>query len=132
MTHRSFLKGVVIALSVLVLPLVVHAQAPYPPQPSAPPAAPVPQPTQIPQQQPTEYAFRPDLTNPQYGECLRLEKHWQALWQNYYQLYYQHRMMNPNDPAYSQLTYHVRAVKQQLDNAWQQFSSQCIYFPTRR
>ena len=132
MAYRSFSRGVVIALSALVLPLVVCAQAPYPVQPGVPPAAPAPQPTQIPQQQPTEYAFRPDLTNPQYGECLGLEKQWQTLWQNYYQLYYQHRMMNPNDPAYSQLTYHVRTLKQQLDNAWQQFSSQCIYFPTRR
>jgi len=84
-------------------------------------------------QQPLEYAFRPDLTNPEYGECLRLEKNWQALWQRYAQAYQQFMMMRPNDPQYRQMAAYAQGIKQQLDAAWNAFSGKCVYFsPPRR
>jgi len=82
-------------------------------------------------QQPLEYAFRPDLSNPEFGMCLKLEKNWKALWDNYYQLYHQIRMMSPQDPRYGQMTYYANMVKSQLDSAWHDFSSKCVYFPQR-
>jgi outer membrane biosynthesis protein TonB len=36
-----------------------------------------PQPSYQAQGRPSEYAFRPNLTNPEYGQCLNLEKRWQ-------------------------------------------------------
>src|SRR5271157_2435596 len=62
-----------------------HPQAqPAPGHPQAPPAQPMQPPAPGPpaqqQQMPGEYAFRADLTNPQYGECLGLERTWQANW----------------------------------------------------
>jgi len=98
---------------------------PQQPMQPGPPAAPQ-------QEQPMEYAFRPDLTNPQYGQCLEMEKHWQAQWRQYYQFYHQHRTMNPSDPQYAQMTHYVQMLKQQLDHAWANFSSQCIHYPSRR
>ena len=83
-------------------------------------------------QQPLEYAFRPDLSNPQYGECLNLERRWKNLWQTYYQLYNQARMMNPSDPQYAQMANYVNYMKRQLDSAWADFSQRCVYFPNRR
>jgi hypothetical protein len=112
-------------------PATLWAQAPYAPQaPMMPPQGPPAQGGQG--QQPSEYAFKPDLSNPQYGQCLQMERQWKGLWNQYYQLYYQHRQMNPADPSYGQLSHHLGALKMQLDAAWQQFSSQCIYFRSRR
>ncbi len=79
-------------------------------------------------QPPLEYAFRPDLTNPQYGECLQLEKNWRALAERYYQLYSQARAMQ-NHPGYAQMTWRLRTLRGQMDAAWQTFSSRCVYFP---
>lgn len=79
-------------------------------------------------QPPLEYAFRPDLTNPQYGECLRMEKNWRALWERYYQLYSQALAMR-NHPGYAQMTWRLQTLRRQLDAAWQTFSSQCVYYP---
>ncbi len=146
---------VCIIMLIGLIPVTCFAQAPYAPLPTAPqapgmppgqpayppnvpvrpqpaPGAPV-QPQQVPQQQdqPLEYAFRPDLTNPEFGMCLNLEKRWKDMWQRYYQLYSQARMTNPNDPQYAQLTYYARMVKSQLDAAWNDFSSRCVYFPNR-
>lgn len=63
--------------------------------------------------------------------CLKLEKNWKALWDSYYQLYHQIRMMSPQDPRYGQMTYYANMVKSQLDSAWHDFSSKCVYFPQR-
>lgn len=143
-------------MTIWLIPAICPAQAPYPPptpmappppgpgqvQPMLPPQAPVQQqpapgmPMQ-PQQPPgqgsgsLEYAFRPDLTNPEFGVCLNLEKQWKDLWQHYYQLYSQIRTMNPNDPRYARLTYYAQGMKAQLDAAWNDFSSRCVYFPQR-
>lgn len=129
---RSFVCNGFFWLLLAVIASSGWAQGPYPPQTGPPPGAYGPPMGQAPEQQPLEYAFRPDLTNPQYGQCLQIEKQWRHLWEQYYQYYQQHRTMNPADPAYAQLTWHLRNLKQQLDAAWSQFSSQCIYFPTRR
>ena len=132
MMRRGLLCCGLLCLMLAVISSGGLAQAPYPPQTGPPPGAPAPPMRQAPQDQPTEYAYRPDLTNPQFGQCLQMEKQWRHLWEQYYQYYHQHRMMNPADPAYTQLTWHLRNLKQQLDAAWNQFSSQCIYFPTHR
>ena len=148
-----------VAMMIVLIPVIGLAQTPlgpgprapsvpqmYPPSPTNPPQAPVqpgppgqpvqpqpvqPQPGQSQGGHPSEYAFRPDLSNPEFGRCLNLEKRWKALWQRYYQLYNQARMMNPNDRQYAQLTYYVQVVKQQLDAAWREFSGKCVYFPER-
>jgi len=108
------------------------AQGPFPGQ--SPPAQPMgpPQTVPLPQQHPAQYAFRPDLTNPEFGECLNLEKVWKGLWQQYAQEYQRARMMNPRDPQYAQMTFYLRNLKQQLDAAWQTFSGRCVYFPENR
>jgi hypothetical protein len=126
-----------------ILSAAAWAQAPYgqpplPPggqgyQPMIPQQPMQPGPPAAPQQeQPSEYAFRPDLTNPQFGQCLQMEKQWQALWNQYYHFYDQHRMMNPADDSYRAMTQYVLSLRQQLDQAWAAFSAQCIYFPSRR
>jgi hypothetical protein len=130
----------VLAIAMIILPIAAWSQSPYPPQapysaqrPVAPgpaPSQPMPQAPQ--QQQPLEYAFRPDLTNPEYGECLRMEKNWQALWQRYAQAYQQFMMMRPTDPQYRQMAVYAQGIKQQLDAAWNAFSGRCVYFPQRR
>jgi hypothetical protein len=109
-------------------PAPVYPQ-PQPAQPMRPPA-PAP-PAQQPQQAPGEYAFRGDLTNPQYGECLALERTWQANWHRYAAEYRRATMMNPRDPNYPQMTWYIQSLKQQLDQSWNIFSSKCVYFPTR-
>lgn len=131
MMHRGFICNGVFWVMLAVIPCTGWTQAQYPPQAGPPPGAYGPPPAQVPQQ-PLEYAFRPDLTNPEYGQCLQMEKYWQNLWQQYYQIYQRHRMTNPSDPAYAQLTWQAGNVKQQLDAAWNDFSSRCIYFPSRR
>lgn len=78
-----------------------------------------------------EYAFRPDLTNPEYGECLQLERNWKNLYHKYYQMYSYVRTMSPGDPQYAQTAYYVQHLKSQLDMAWNSFSSKCVYFPRR-
>lgn len=121
---------VFVALLVIVTAASVTAQGPYPvPRPPAPQQA-HPPPPQVPQQ-PLEYAFRPELTNPEYGECLTLEKNWRDCWNRYYQLWQQTRMANPADPYYQMMIYQAQQLKMQLDIAWQAFSSKCIYFPRR-
>ena len=71
----------------------------YPqPQPAQPMQPPAPGPPAQQQQMPGEYAFRGDLTNPQYGECLALERTWQANWYRYAAEYQRAIMMNPKDP----------------------------------
>ena len=131
MKRRGFVCCGLLCLFLAVVSSDGWAQAQYPPQTGPPPGGPPPPMRQAPQDRPAEYAFRPDLTNPQYGKCLQMEKQWQQLWQQYYQQYYQHRNMNPADPSYAQLTWHLQNLRQQLDAAWSQFSSQCIYFRTR-
>ncbi len=119
-----------VVLVLIIFPVSVFAQAPYPvPGAPVPPPAVPPQP-QVPQQS-TEYAFRPELTNPEYGECLTLEKNWRGLWERYHQLYQQTRTTNPADPYYQMMIYQARQLRMQLDIAWQAFSSKCIYFPRR-
>lgn len=115
-----------------------ESQVPYSPQipgqagpgvqyaPAPPQAPPQPQ-----QQAPLEYAFRPNLTNPEYGECLNLEKSWQAIWNRYYQEYQRMAWMNQSDPQYQQTAFYLQTMKQQLDAAWNNFSSRCVYFPRR-
>jgi hypothetical protein len=125
------LKTILIFLTFLLaaIPVGITAQGPYPgPPPPAQPMGP-PQQGPAPQQQPSEYAFRPNLTNPEFGECLQLEKAWQATWQRYAQEYQRFRWMNPSDPQYAQMTYYLRTLKQQLDATWQNFSGRCVYFP---
>jgi hypothetical protein len=109
-----------------------YAQQPVPqPQMQMQQPYPTQQPGAQPQGEALEYAFRPDLTNPEFGMCLQLEKNWKGLWERYYQLYHQARMMNPNDPQYAQLAYYLNVLKSQLDTAWYEFSSRCVYFPRR-
>jgi len=123
---------ILVAIMFAAAPFDLLAQAPFPGQP--PPAQPMgpPQPVPAPQQQPAQYAFRPDLTNPEFGECLNLEKVWQAAWQHYAQEYQRARMMNPRDPQYMQMTFYLRNLKQQLDATWKTFSGRCVYFPENR
>jgi len=112
------------------------SQQPYPMQPPQAPMGPPPQaappgPPQQ-QQQQLEYAFRPDLTNPEYGECLQLEKTWKALWQRYAQAYQTAMAMTPRHPQYQQQASYVNGLKAQLDVAWNAFSGKCVYFPASR
>lgn len=81
------------------------------------------------QQTPSEYAFRPNLTNPEFGECLQLERNWKTLWNSYYQAYYHAQRMSPSDPQYPQMAAYVNNLRYQLDAAWNTFSQKCIYFP---
>ncbi len=122
MPRSEFLPFLVIAM-ILSVPMIACAQAPAQPMPGQQPA-PGPQ-------MPREYAFRPDLTNPQYGECLGLERNWQGLWQRYAMEYQRAMAMNPRSPEYAEMTRYMQGLKQQLDQAWNIFSSRCIYFPTR-
>ncbi|MEW6349798.1 MAG: hypothetical protein AB1646_12100 [Thermodesulfobacteriota bacterium] len=127
----------------MVLTGVAQAQVPLPPrapefqlppgqvpqgvqpqaQPPLPPQAPPPQ-----QGAGFAYTFRPDLTNPQFGQCLGLEKQWKGLWQQYYEAYQNATQMYPGDPRWAQVTHYLANLKQQLDAAWHQFSSQCVQF----
>ena len=141
MILRSLLTKLLILLIISIVPATLWGQAAYPPQGSyppqgpppqqyqAPPPAQAPQQYQAPQQQQLEYAFRPDLTNPQFGECLQLEAQWKALYQQYYQNYQRARSINPRDPAYARYSYYLRDLKRQLDAAWSNFSGRCVYFP---
>ena len=127
---RSRLVLFLVAVFALLIVSPVCAQAPYYPQPPAMQPMPGQQPAPGPQM-PREYAFRPDLTNPQYGECLGLENNWKGLWQRYAMEYQRAMAMNPRSPEYAEMTRYMQGLKQQLDQAWNIFSSRCIYFPTR-
>jgi hypothetical protein len=123
MTQKPFLF---VTILMIAIPAAAFGQAFQAPPPMlAPPPAQQNQP-------PAEYAFRPDLTNPQFGECLQLEKNWKMLWQRYAQEYQRAQMINPRDPNYAQVSYYMRSLKAQLDAAWQNFSSRCVYFPQGR
>ena len=134
--------GLVLAfvLEVAAQPLRPPA-APALPLPQRAPQRPVPpaaQPTPVPPQQQNqpsgqglEYAFRPDLTNPEFGMCLKMEKNWRALWQQYMQVYNQLRMMSPQDPRYAQMMRYAYSLKARHDAAWQNFTNRCVYFPRR-
>jgi hypothetical protein len=124
------------------MPMQAWCQAPGYPQAQPAPVYPQPQPVQPmqplapgppaqQQQMPGEYAFRGDLTNPEYGECLALERTWQANWYRYAAEYQRAIMMNPKDPNFPQMTRYIQGLKQQLDQSWSIFSSKCIYFPNR-
>jgi hypothetical protein len=120
---RKMLRLFVFAL--LFSATIVSAQAPpllMPVDPSAPP------PQQAPQPSSGEYAFRPDLSNPEYGQCLQLEKQWKSLWNTYNQYYQQARTMPPNSAEHSQTAYYLQQLRMQMDTAWNNFSSRCIYF----
>lgn len=143
---------VALATLFMIAPATIYAQAPYPPQAPMAPAQPGPQPQYSPQRQPQmqpqqapqgqqaqppgqsqqgEYAFRPNLTNPEYGECLNLEKNWQGLWRRYAEMYEGARWMSPQDPQYAQTAWYLQHLKSQMDAAWYTFSSRCVYFPQR-
>ena len=113
-------------------------QAPTAPQAPAAQQYGTPAPAQQRHQQPQqhqqsqEYAFRPDLSNADYGQCLGLEKNWRDLWHRYAQGYQQARSLHPQDPRYAQMSYYLADLKRRLDAAWYQFSSRCIYFPANR
>jgi len=133
---RSWLTAVVMFSTIMATTAgFAPAQGPYPMQ--APPAPTGPPPGAAPagppaQQQPLEYAFRPDLTNPEYGECLQLEKTWRSLWQRYAQAYQTAATMTPRHPQYQQQANYVNGLRAQLDAAWNAFSSKCVYFPPAR
>lgn len=131
---RPFFIILTVLLSVTFTGLdLLEAQYPVAPAPQqGPPMGYPPQQQYQQPQQPQEYAFRPNLSNPEYGECLNLERRWQSLWQTYYQLYNQARTMNPSDPQYAQTANYVNYMKSQLDAAWAQFSGRCVYFPGHR
>ena len=142
------LAVLVLGMAFGVMPMSASCQAPRYPQapiypqpqqaPGYPQALPAP-PVQPPapgspvqqQQMPGDYAFRADLTNPQYGECLGLERTWQANWYRYAAEYQRAMLINPKDPTYPQMTLYIQGLRQQLDQSWNIFSSKCIYFPTR-
>lgn len=132
MVRKQKRRLVLLTWLLLTIPLAALGQAQYSGQPAQPQPTVPPRQVPGPQQQPTEYAFRPDLTNPEFGQCLNLEKTWRDLWQRYAQGYQQARMMNPSDPRYAQMTYYLGNLKQQLDAAWQNFSGRCVYFPHHR
>jgi hypothetical protein len=127
--------SLLIVLTLVIVTPVSDADAQAPPGypmtvpsgPTAPPGGPPV--AQAPRQGGLQYAFRPDLSNPQYGECLNLERNWQNLWHAYNYQYHQAMRMNQRDPNYVQMTYQLRDLKLQLDAAWHAFSSRCIYFP---
>ncbi len=101
---------------------------PQPPQQMAPMGRPqVPQ--QYQQQQSLQYAFKPELTNPEYGQCLQLEKQWKALYQRYYQEYERIRMYGAQSGDY---VGYLQNLRQQMDAAWNNFSSRCVYFPKKK
>jgi hypothetical protein len=132
----AFTAIVIVGVSVLTFAQWPNApQAPEPPQ-VAPPgsrqAPPPPQSGGVRQERPLEYAFRPELTNEEYGRCLKMEKHWKGLWQRYYDYYRQFAYASSQDPSYAQASYHLNQLKQELDAAWNAFSGQCVYFPARR
>jgi hypothetical protein len=132
MKHKSLKRAPAAFLWLLacVVPATAWCQAPYPGQPMQPGPPPAYQPAPGQQQQePAKYAFRSDLTNPQYGECLNLERQWQNFWHMYAAEYAKASRMNPRDPVYAQMTYRMQALKRQLDVAWANFSGKCIYFP---
>jgi hypothetical protein len=144
MFPKSFLSSrpfflVIVALASIPLMGFQFTNAQYPMAPSPPQGPPAGYPQQQapfqqpqPQPQPLAYAFRPNLTNPEYGQCLGMEKRWQSLYQSYYALYNQARGMNPSDPQYAQTANYVNYMKSQLDSAWAEFSGKCVYFPERR
>jgi len=134
-TLAGGLLAAVLAFGMILTVMPVTAWCQVPGYPQVQPAQPMPGPTGPPvqqQQRPQEYVFRPDLTNPEYGECLGLERNWQAMWHRYTQEYQRVVMMNPRDPNYGQMTRYLQGLKQQLDQAWGIFSSKCVYFPTRQ
>jgi hypothetical protein len=119
-----------IPVLVILVASATCAQAPYYPAPGL--QQPIPGQPQAPgPQQPAEYAYRPDLTNPQFGECLGLERDWQALSQRYAMEYQRAVGMNPRSPEYAQMTRYMQGLRQQVDQAWNIFRSKCIYFRTR-
>ncbi len=125
------LKILMMSLLSAVCMSLSYAQAPYPPQVPSPYQQPMQQPTPAGPQagtRPLEYAFKPDLTNPQYGECLQLEKNWKNLYLQYYRFYEQARM----GQAYGDYTYQINALRSQMDAAWNTFSGKCIYFPKNK
>ncbi len=136
--------GVLLGASVifLIMPMTAVCQAPGYPQAQPAPVYPQPAPGQpvqptappsaLQQPMPAEYAFRGDLTNDQYGECLGLERTWQANWHRYAYEYQRAMMVSNKDPIYPQITWYVQGIKQQLDQSWNAFSSKCIYFPPTR
>jgi hypothetical protein len=129
--RRVNLAAFLVAAFVLSVASATCAQGPYyPPAPGMQPPVPGQQAAPGPQQ-PTEYAFRPDLTNPQYGECLGLERNWQELSQRYAMEYQRAAAMNPRSPEYAQMTRYMQGLRQQVDQAWNIFSSKCIYYRTR-
>ncbi len=141
LSGRPRVAALVLGVMLMAAPMSVWCQAPgyrqaqpapvYPQQqPAQPMQPPAPGPPAQ-QQAPGEYAFRGDLTNPQYGECLALERTWQANWYRYSAEYRRVMMMNPKDPNYPQMTLYIQGLKQQLDQSWNIFSNKCIYFPTR-
>lgn len=145
MTSPSFFskRYLVVLLSAFTLTLFVSgevgSQAPFQGVPQAPqiqpqgqrPAAQQRGPAQPPQQMPSEYAFRPNLSNPEFGECLQLERNWKTLWNSYYQAYAHAQGMSPSDAQYQQMAAYVNNLRYQLDAAWSNFSQKCIYFPRR-
>ncbi|MDQ1237959.1 MAG: hypothetical protein QG577_143 [Thermodesulfobacteriota bacterium] len=112
---------------------VPQTQVPYPAQGQRPMGQSQAGPRQgLPQvDMPQEYAFRPDLSNPEFGNCLQLEKNWKALWERYTNYYEQVRMMHPGSPQFGQATRILQHMKMELDAAWNAFQGQCIYFPRR-
>jgi hypothetical protein len=142
LSSSPLLAALVLGMLFGAAPMLAWCQAPRYPQAQPAPVYPQPQPAQPmrppapappPQQQqiPGDYAFRGDLTNPEYGECLALERTWQANWYRYAAEYRRAMMMNPRDPNYAQMTRYVQGLKQQLDQSWNIFSSKCVYFPSR-
>ena len=142
MSDSALLAALVFGVMFGAAPMSAWCQAPgYPPAQPAP-VYPQPQPPQTMQpltpgppgqQGPTtgEYAFRGDLTNPQYGECLQLERIWQGNWYRYAAEYQRAVMMNPKDPNFPEMTRYIQGLKQQLDQSWNIFCGKCVYFPSR-
>ncbi len=136
-------------------PMAPEVQTPRPTQPQ-PPTQPRPQTVAPPGPQPTQpaparpvnpqreqqrgyqgqagfpkqkYAYRPDLTNPQYGQCLKMEEQYWKMWEEYNQLYQTANTMYPGDPRYARITRYLQGLSQRMNQAWSAFSSRCIYFP---
>ncbi len=77
------------------------------------------------------YAFRPDLNNYQYGQCLTMERQYMEMWHQYREAYMKITMMGQRHPMYGALTQQIQAMKQQMDTLWNNFSGTCIYYPSQ-
>jgi hypothetical protein len=82
-----------------------------------------------PEQMPLQYSFRPNLSNPEYGECLGLEKRWKELHTQYATEYERARYVRPGSTNFNNYMIYIQNLRYEAEKAWMNFSSRCVYFP---